>query len=165
MNSERGFTLIELLVTLTVLIVLLAIGVPNLSRLVVDNKVFAASTSLTASLTLARNEAIRRNKPVYVTGLASATNAQFSSGWEVWVDLDGSGAKSSSDPVIRVQEALPAGMRAGGVQSIGFNNRGTAINAASSTLTTCPTSNGATTGFALDVLPTGFVESRKITSC
>lgn len=166
-SSQRGFTLIELLVTVAVLAVMLGLGASGLSRFVSNNKVFAASSALSSSLSLARNEAIRRGSVVYVTGLSSAAGAQFSPGWEVWVDEDGSGTRSAGDTLVRAYEALSPGLVAGGAASVAFTSRGSTLGAVSHLLTlrqidTAAASAPGISRYTLIVAPTGFIEVQKV---
>ncbi len=55
-----GFSLIELITTLSVAIVLLAIGVPSLQTLTHSNQMTAAINTITTHLHLARSEAVTR---------------------------------------------------------------------------------------------------------
>ena len=98
MNHKRqtGLSLIELLVTLFVVSILLAIGGPQFSQFISNNRMAASVNEFNISLHLARTEAIKRN--AFVTLCASSTwdsddptcdvNGDFSDGWIVFVDAD-----------------------------------------------------------------------------
>src|SRR3989338_204818 len=60
-TDMRGFTLIELMVTLVLLAILVAIGVPNFSQLINQNRVQAQADELKAFLLYARSEAVSKN--------------------------------------------------------------------------------------------------------
>jgi len=69
-----GFTLTELLVVLAVAGILATMAVPSFKSLVQSQRVKNASFELYAALSLARNEAIKRNSDVTLTGTANAEN-------------------------------------------------------------------------------------------
>ena len=76
-RTQPGFTLIELLVGLTLVGVLLAVGLPSLSRYIQQNKINSAAANYHAAISLARAEAIRANAPAEFlftagTGVAAA---------------------------------------------------------------------------------------------
>ena len=60
----HGFSLIELMVTISVLVILLAIGVPSFSQLLSSNRASALTNDLQFALKFARGEAIKRGAPV-----------------------------------------------------------------------------------------------------
>lgn len=92
-RGARGFTLIELIITLVILGVLVAMGVPAYTQFVRDSRRSAVLNEFSASLSLARSEAIKRGVPVAVcrtnTGTSCTGNATFwSDGWLVFVNTD-----------------------------------------------------------------------------
>ena len=108
--QTRGFTLIELMITLTILGILSAAALPELSRLVRDQRIKTATTDVYAALIYARSEAIKRNLNVAVcastngTGCAGSTN--WATGWIVFVDSDADGAPASAADILRKQDAI-----------------------------------------------------------
>lgn len=84
--SHKGFTLIELAVTTAILGILLTYAVQSYRVWIANARVRTAAETLTEGLSAARNEAIKRNRPVafrLVTDLSS-TCAASSSGTS-WV--------------------------------------------------------------------------------
>ena len=79
-NSPRGFTAIELIIVIAIVSVIAAIALPDLSNLLVNQRLRAAGTDLMSSLIVARSEAIKRNGPVEVR---PATGADWTQGWVV----------------------------------------------------------------------------------
>lgn len=75
-----GFTLIELMVTITVLIILAFIAVPNYNSFVANQRIKTASFDVMSTIVLARSEALKRNTNVTVT---PTTGSDWASGWSV----------------------------------------------------------------------------------
>lgn len=62
----RGVTLLELLVALAVLAILVAAGVPGLREFIITQRLKAAAETVYADLTLARDEALHRNRTISI---------------------------------------------------------------------------------------------------
>ena len=75
----RGFTLIELVTVITVMGVLAAIALPSFRAFVANQRIRNVSFDLMAALTLARSEAVTRNRSVDLAKTGSA----WDEGWEV----------------------------------------------------------------------------------
>ena len=73
--TQGGFSIIEIAVTLVVLGMLLATAVPSMSAWVRNAKLRNQAESLQTGLQQARNEAVRRNRPItfYMVGNGTAT--------------------------------------------------------------------------------------------
>ena len=84
MSARRGkglgFTLSELMVTITVLIILAFIAVPNYNSFVANQRIKTASFDVMSAMVLARSEALKRNTNVTVT---PTTGSDWASGWSV----------------------------------------------------------------------------------
>jgi len=63
-KANSGFTLVELLIALFVLAIILSFAVPNMRKMVLDNRVKSATNTLVGALHYARSEAIARNEPI-----------------------------------------------------------------------------------------------------
>lgn len=87
-RRAAGFTLPELMITIGILAILLAIAVPSFSNIIKENRNVATVNSLTAAISLARAEAIRRSRNVSIcastNGLTCGGNWQ--DGWLVLID-------------------------------------------------------------------------------
>jgi type IV fimbrial biogenesis protein FimT len=79
-NSPRGFTAIELVIVMGIVTILAALALPDLSNLLVNQRLRAAGTDLMSSLIVARSEAIKRNGPVEIR---PASGTDWTQGWVV----------------------------------------------------------------------------------
>lgn len=116
--SQRGFTLTELAVVVAIAAILAAIAVPAMQDFLAARAVEAQTQELSASLRLARSEALKRGVEVSICA-ASATNASTCSGaaswlngWVVFYDYNFNGSLDGDDGVIRVQSAAGKGVQA-----------------------------------------------------
>lgn len=78
----KAFTLIELITTIAVLAILVAIAIPNMQNMVLENRLVAFSNDFSNSVSLARNEALTRRQSVSI----SPAEGDWSKGWEVIID-------------------------------------------------------------------------------
>ena len=111
--GRRGFTLIEMMVVISILAILAAVTVPNLSSFVSSSAVSGAQSELVSALALARNEAGRLGAPVFVTAINPITGNEFGGGWRVWRDLNASADYTSGqtpDELIRQFDVPRAGV-------------------------------------------------------
>jgi type IV fimbrial biogenesis protein FimT len=63
---QKGFTLLELLITVTVLAIIMAFGVPNLTGFFEKQRVTGAAQAFLSDIQYARAEAIKQNARVYI---------------------------------------------------------------------------------------------------
>ena len=89
-----GFTLIELMVTIAILVVLLSLAIPDMTNLLLGNRVESHQTYLRSAFNFARSEAVSRGEMVSVCGRQAATvcvnTNDWSGGWLTFID-DGDG--------------------------------------------------------------------------
>lgn len=90
-RPHGGFTLYEMLLVMAVSLILLTQGLPALQGVMARLQLQARSQLLQASLTLARSEAIRGNRPVWVCSLNSKVNLDIQgcqperkTSWQDW---------------------------------------------------------------------------------
>lgn len=133
---QRGFSLIELMVTIAVLAILVAIGLPSFQSSMRSNRVATGTNELTASINLARTEAIRSPNGAGICASDDGDNCsgEWSDGWIVWISGDGDNSPDGEhDRVLRYVEAqgtldIEANTSALG-NTIRFDNRGRSLEA------------------------------------
>ena len=113
-NRVTGFTLIEAMVVITLMVILLAIGVPQFRNFAARRAMTAQVAELANTIRLARTEAIKRGFPVSIcrsdnpeAAFPSCSNGAagqgWASGWILFVDRGARGVINDGDVVIRVQ--------------------------------------------------------------
>ncbi|MDP2371258.1 GspH/FimT family pseudopilin [Rhodoferax sp.] len=105
-RPARGFTLIELLIVVAILGILAALAAPSFTETIKRYRVNAITDDLTSSIQLARSEAIRRRVQIGLDrtagcGVALATVDDWDCGWNMFVDVDGTGTFTAGDTVFR----------------------------------------------------------------
>lgn len=110
-----GFTLIELMVTLAVVGILAAVAAPAMLSLINGNRLTGTASELTASLQLARSEAVRRSSRVTICG--SSDGATCGADWSRWIvtGTEVSGAAVVVQDSAAVSDAVQVAGPAGGI--------------------------------------------------
>ncbi|RZK98756.1 MAG: prepilin-type N-terminal cleavage/methylation domain-containing protein [Rubrivivax sp.] len=121
-SRAKGFTLVELMVTGAILVILLAIGVPQLRNFLDKQRVAADLESLVSSFQLARSEALKRSGTVSICAKTAAdtpacvngTTTDWSNGWLVFIDYGSAGAganafDSTVDTLLRAEGPIRSG--------------------------------------------------------
>jgi type IV fimbrial biogenesis protein FimT len=111
-----GFTLLELLATITVIAILSAIAVPGFLDFARNNRLTTATNELVSDMLVARNEAVKRNRPVVICKTLDATAASpvcdanvanpWTTGWIVFVDSDDDGTRDAGEFLVRLHGPL-----------------------------------------------------------
>lgn len=123
-QKTKGFTVIEAVVTVALIGVLAAIALPSFREFIAARSVSAHVSDFSATLRLARTEAIKRgtnvvvcrtNNPDAASPTCASSGSDWSTGWLVMVDRGGSG-----DVLIRVQQAYS---NSGGITRNSGNNK------------------------------------------
>lgn len=103
MNRQSGFTLIELIITAVLIAVVAAVAIPSFRTMAQNNRIATQANAFVTAINLARSEAVKRGRDVYVS---SATgDAAWEGGWRLWVDDNGNGTEDAGE-LLRVFEAL-----------------------------------------------------------
>ena len=126
----RGVTLIELMVVVAIAAVLLGLAVPNLRDFFITNRLASASNDLTATLSTARSEAIKRGTNVAMIS-TSAISGDWGGGWRMCGDANNNRVCNNAEPIIRVGAPVSAPIMirasAGLAGTIAFSSAGRLI--------------------------------------
>ncbi len=114
-----GFSLIELLVVLSIAVILLGIGVPNMQQYIVSTRLATAANEFFTALNVARSEAVRRGQQVTVITNGTAGSRDWTTGWTMFVDTNANGTLDAGEEVLRVGAALDAPMTVMGSANFG----------------------------------------------
>lgn len=111
---QQGLSLIELLVTMTIAVILLAVGVPSFIEFTTSNTASSYANDLLGDLNYARSEAITRGCRVVVckgsaTAVGSTCTGNWHDGWKVFEDCDSNETVAATSEVLRVHGALSTG--------------------------------------------------------
>ncbi len=139
-SPAQGFTLVELMVTVAVVGILATVAVPSMTGFVNTSRLAGASEELTASLQMAKSEAVRRNRPVTVCGGQDGSDdCTGSTSWDQIIVRHDEG--DGDDPAVIRRFEFPGAVDVqSSVDEIVFRPSGT-VNA-QQTLTACiPTAN------------------------
>jgi type IV fimbrial biogenesis protein FimT len=113
MNSrtQLGFTLTELMIVVALAASILAIGAPSFQQFRLNNRLTNAANDLLAVITVARTEAIKRQRTIAVcraddpASPDAKCSATSQAGWIVFDDADGNCVRgnSMSEPLLSVR--------------------------------------------------------------
>jgi len=117
-SRSRGFTLIELMVTLVIAAILLTIGVPSFTNLMIKSQLSGQVQEFYGAIGSARSEAIKQGNFVSICRSADGSHCgsdnsfNWSDGWIVFADPNNNGARdnigsANEEPLLRVFPALP----------------------------------------------------------
>jgi type IV fimbrial biogenesis protein FimT len=166
---QLGFTLIELMVTLVVVAVLLAIGVPSMSKLIASNRISTQTNEFVGALSLARAEAVRRSEGVSIR--SKGGDIEFAPGWLVFRDPGLTGSAPSAANILRessgfvgntsLKRVKPSGggyiNETSGNSFFVFNSRGGNESGGSAWFRVCDTGDNTIKGRILQVSTVGKV--------
>lgn len=142
-QAQRGVTLLESTVVAGVAAVLMGVVVPSMQAALHRQAIVAEATQFREGVHRARSEAMRRGEVVVLCALdaradetgrprCTPSGKDWSQGWLVFLDRNGSGDCDDDDPVLIVhQHRAPAGSVTATLRSISFHPLGFSTNAAS----------------------------------
>lgn len=120
--NETGFTVLEMMMVIAVLGVLIAIAAPSFSSVIEKQRAKSAAADLHTALTLARSEAIKRNRDI----MLSAKSGDWKNGWQI--------TDSDSDTVLDDHPAVTGISFASSATSIVYRSSGRISGAANVTI-------------------------------
>jgi len=107
-TKQNAFTLIEMLVSLIIITIVLAMALPNVSTLLLQNRMDTLVTEFSQALYLARSESIKRAVNVTVcssvNGVSCTTATGWQSGWIVFADSNASNDLGVDEERLRVYQ-------------------------------------------------------------
>lgn len=108
-RRRAGFTVTELMVAVAIAAILLASGVPLLRDMIVRQRLRTAANELFAAIDLTRSQAIARGARVLLMP-ADTDGSDWTRGWLVFVDHNGSVSFDDGDELIFRQGPVSADM-------------------------------------------------------
>lgn len=151
-GRNGGFSLIELMITVVIAAILLAVAIPGFRSIIQNNRLVTSANQLVTGLTVARSEAVKRGREVVIR---PTTGTNWSTGWQVRVDLNDDGDVDDSLELLHGSGALEGGASlSGGPAAIAFQPSGRVDVAACFDLT-IPDSSAVR---SIDVANTGRVD-------
>ncbi len=155
-TTQRGFTLIELLVTAAVLVILVSLGVPNLTNWIQDSRVETTAQNVSSILKQARSEAVARQNVVTVDWSGA--------GIDMYTDntAGGNSAYNAGDGDLYIKDDLTFGADGVNITTddnntfISFRANGTLNEAGDLVIAVCD-SRGEAEGWDIDINPVGRV--------
>ena len=142
-GRQRGLTLVETTVAVGVAAVLMGVAAPSLQATLHRQAIAAEARQFRDGVHRARAEALRRGGVVVLCALdpasdagrkplCAATGKDWSGGWLLFLDRDGSGDQGEEDTVLAVHQQLPTvGTVTATLRSISFHPLGFSTSAAS----------------------------------
>jgi type IV fimbrial biogenesis protein FimT len=116
-REVAGFTLVELMITVAVLAIVLAIAVPSFRDMINRNQLVSAANEVSATLNLARMEAIRRNRRVEICPSTNGTSCSGSN-WSRMIVRE-----AAAGTLIRDVQIVGTGVTLTASSNVSTNNR------------------------------------------
>ena len=119
MREPKGFTLVELIIVLAIASILLTVGVPSFSNVINNNRITAEVNRFTASVQLARSEAVKQSRIITICrsgdgfncGGGGAADTIYEKGWLIYMDPTANdNFNSGTDTLIQIGDAAAEGV-------------------------------------------------------
>lgn len=114
-HVQQGLTLVECIFSISIVLLLAALGLPGLKDTIMSVRAQAATSALTTDLAWARLAAVTRNRPVLLCPSAYGSTCdgggRWESGWIGFVDEDRDDRLSPGESVAIRHEALAKSIR------------------------------------------------------
>ncbi len=112
MKTQKGFTLLELMVTVSIVGIVLSLAAPSARDMINSAESRSGFRNISSALSLARSEAVNRQGTVSVCPTTNRTDCgtNWSAGFIVFRDINANGSIDAGDTIIRVFDALGAGL-------------------------------------------------------
>jgi type IV fimbrial biogenesis protein FimT len=112
-QHESGYTMMELIMVVVIVAILAAIALPSFKYVTTSNRISSEVNGLLGDMQFARSEAIKEGLPVTVCsstdGTSCAASANWQTGWIVFMDLNGDGARQGNESILRLQGPFAPG--------------------------------------------------------
>lgn len=112
-HKQQGMNLVELMVVLLIVGIIVGVGVPALNSTLARNNIRAETNKFIASLNFARSQAVNKQQVVTLER-KSATSKDWTEGWTIYSDSDGTGNESidtaDGDVLLKDFTPDPAGL-------------------------------------------------------
>ncbi|CAK0737824.1 type IV fimbrial biogenesis protein FimT [Gammaproteobacteria bacterium] len=122
MNRISGFTLIETMMVVTVMAIVLTTGIPSLRAAIRSSYAVTHTNAFLSSLSLARNEAIKRGQRVVVckslSNICQNETFGWEQGWMVFVDSNNNASLDEDELPLYAHESLGGGNTLQGNQNV-----------------------------------------------
>lgn len=114
MNNQKGITLIELIITLSIAMVLIAVAVPSFKTVMTTNTLATTANTISASIALAKSEAVTRGKRVSICPSRNTNDAEpvcdidghWSDGWVVFIDTGDRLSIDGDDEILKIFQRI-----------------------------------------------------------
>jgi type IV fimbrial biogenesis protein FimT len=104
---QGGFTIVELMVTLAIAAIIISIAAPSFKAIIDNNRVTTATNDFTASIALAKTEAVKRNTNAQII----PTDGDWNAGYRIGIDLNDDGDFTDTDEVtLKIIDAPSSGV-------------------------------------------------------
>lgn len=117
---------------MAVVAILLTIGIPSFRYVTTSNRMSGEINNLLGDMQLARAAAIQQGQSVTICASADHATCSGAAAWNTgWIVFGGTGAPSSSNPIIRVQTAFSGSdslQASGPTSAVTFNREGFGLN-------------------------------------